>query len=167
MKELRLLFLWFYATLAFLFFGGMLFTIITQYPNWISNLPYSLEATNLFYSEANPGTFFQLMGQITIPVFLVTIILVWRYRNARNLLLIHFLCYFLIGLGTFLLIYPILGELGAKDISVRPIEEIQGYLDRFFIYDAIRAVLASVSCLFLIFGITSFLKRYYSETVLI
>ena len=69
MEKLRIIVTWIYTILAYLFFGGMVFTIVTQYPNWDYDLPNSLVNTNNFYNKADPGTFFQLFGRINIPVF--------------------------------------------------------------------------------------------------
>lgn len=162
MNKCRIYIVWIYALLAFLFFGGMLCTIITQYPNWDYDLPNSLVTTNNFYSEANPGTFFQLMGKIMVPVFIVMIVIIWKLSQARNYFLIHFITYLIIGLGTGIIVYPILYELGAENVANRPIEEIQALLDRFKTLDSIRSVLALISILFLVLGLVEFHKKYFS-----
>ncbi|MTB53528.1 hypothetical protein [Lewinella sp. W8] len=164
MKKSALAFVWIYGILAFLFFGGMLFTIITQYPNWDHNLPDSLVTTNNFYAKADPGTFFQLFGKINIPVFIITIVVIWKYKKARNILFGHFLTFFLIGFGTGTIIYPILYELGADNIATRPMAEIEALLARFKTLDAIRAVIALLSISFLTWGMIEFHKQYFAGT---
>lgn len=159
MKKLQQYLVMLYSVLAYLFFGGMLFTIITQYPNWDYNLPHSLEVTRSFYTKADPGTFFQLFGKINIPVFLIMIVLIWKMTKSRNLFLIHFILFFIIGIGTGILVYPILYELGAENISERSIDEINKLLVRFKTLDSIRSVIALTSMAFL----TLALKEYYKE----
>ncbi|MEY8847227.1 hypothetical protein AB9K26_00295 [Psychroserpens sp. XS_ASV72] len=163
MEKLRIIVTWIYTILAYLFFGGMVFTIVTQYPNWDYDLPNSLVNTNNFYNKADPGTFFQLFGRINIPVFIIMIVLIWKFKKARNLFLFHFLTFFIIGLGTGLLVYPILYELGADDIANRSVEEIKVLLDKFKTLDSIRSVVAIVSIIFLTLGIKEFNKDLYSR----
>lgn len=163
MKKSKIYIVWLYAIIAFLFFGGMLSTIITQYPNWDYDLPNSLVVTNNFYSKANPGTFFQLMGKINIPIFIIAITLIWKLKKARNLFLAHFITFLIIGIGTGLIVYPILYELGADNVASRPIEEIIALLNKFKTLDFIRSIIALISILFLTLGMINFHKAYYSQ----
>ncbi|MDC7995317.1 hypothetical protein [Altibacter sp. HG106] len=163
MKTAKFFFVWGYSLMAFLFFGGMLFTIITQYPNWDHDLPNSLVATNNFYVKADPGTFFQLMGKINLPLFVVMIIFIWKSSKARNWMLLHFVLFVIIGLGTGLLVYPILYELGAEDIATRPLAEIEALLNQFKTLDTIRMFVAMVSVLALMIGLSHFFNSVYSQ----
>ena len=66
---------WIYSILSYFFFGGMIFTMMTQYPNWDYNLPDSMVIRNQFYAKTDPGTFFQFFGPIINFVFVGMIIL--------------------------------------------------------------------------------------------
>lgn len=162
MNDMKIYVVWLYAIMAFLFFGGMVSTMITQYPNWDHNLPDSLVTTAAFYTMANPGTFFQLFGKINVPLFIVMMIMIWKMKTSRNFFLIHFATFFIIGLGTGLLVYPILNELFADNLTSRPIQEIQGLLDNFKMLDFIRSIIGLISIIFLALGMIKFHEEYYS-----
>ena len=160
MKKFTHIPVWIYSILLYFFFGGMIFTMMTQYPNWDYNLPDSMVIRNQFYAKTNPGTFFQFFGPIINFVFLVMIILIWKMKKVRNLFLIQFFTFLVIGVGTGLLIYPILDELAIDTI---PLEKIQNLLQKFKLLDTIRAFIAIISVILLTFSLIKFNKSIYSK----
>ena len=151
---------WVYSILSYFFFGGMICTIMTHIPNWDYNLPESMVIRNQFYAVTDPGTFFQFFGPIINFVFLGMIILIWKNTKVRNLFLIQFVTFLMIGIGTGVLIYPILDELAINTI---PLEQIQTLLQKFKLLGSIRSFIAIISVVLLTFSIMEFNKSIYSK----
>tara|TARA_B100001287_G_scaffold130708_1_gene110116 strand:- start:77 stop:514 length:438 start_codon:yes stop_codon:yes gene_type:complete len=145
MKKFKNILPWIYSILSYFFFGGMIFTMMTQYPNWDYNLPDSMVIRNQFYAKTDPGTFFQFFGPIINFVFVGMIILIWKLEKVRNLFLIQFFTFLIIGIGTGVLIYPILDELAINTI---PLEKIQTLLQKFKLLDTKEQLLLFVHLFF-------------------
>lgn len=160
MKKFKNILPWSYSILSYFFFGGMIFTMMTQYPNWDYNLPDSMVIRNQFYAKTDPGTFFQFFGPIINFVFVGMIILIWKLKKVRNLFLIQFFTFLIIGIGTGVLIYPILDELAINTI---PLEKIQTLLQKFKLLDTIRAVIAFCSLILLTISMIEYNKSVYSK----
>ena len=88
------------------------------------------------------------------------IIFIWKMKKVRNLFLIQFFTFLVIGVGTGLLIYPILDELAIDTI---PLEKIQDLLQKFKLLDTIRAFIAIISVILLTFSLINFNKSIYSK----
>lgn len=160
MKQFKNILPWSYSILSYLFFGGMICTYMTHIPNWDYNLPDSMVIRNQFYAKTDPGTFFQFFGPIIIFVFVGMIILIWKLKKVRNLFLIQFFTFLIIGIGTGVLIYPILDELAINTI---PLEKIQTLLQKFKLLGTIRAVIAFCSLILLTISMIEYNKSVYSK----
>ena len=86
------------------------------------------------------------------------IVSIWNYKKARNLFLIQFLTFLIIGIGTGVLIYPILDQLAINTI---PLEKIQTLLKKFKLLDTIRAVIAFCSLILLTISMIEYNKSLY------
>ena len=160
MKKLKNILPWIYSILSYFFFGGIIFTIMTQFPNWDYNLPDSMVIRNQFYAKTDPGTFFAFFGPIINFVFVGMIILIWKLKKVRNLFLIQFFTFLIIGIGTGVLIHPILDELAINTI---PLEKMQTLLQKFKLLDTIRAVIAFCSLILLTISMIEYNKSVYSK----
>jgi len=125
---------WVYSILSYFFFGGMICTIMTQFPNWDHNLPESMVIRNQFYAVTDPGTFFQFFGPIINFVFLGMIILIWKNTKVRKLA-----------------------------INTIPLDQIHTPLQKFKLLDSIRSFIAIISVVLLTFSIMEFNKSIYSK----
>ena len=70
MSKIKYITPWIYSILSFFsysffFFGGMIFTMMTQYPNWDNNLPDLMVRRNQFYAQTDPGTFVNFLDQLS------------------------------------------------------------------------------------------------------
>jgi hypothetical protein len=86
------------------------------------------------------------------------IILIWKLKKVRNLFLIQFFTFLIIGIGTGVLIYPILDELAIDKI---PLEQIQTLLQKFKIPDTIRVFISIVSVILLTYSMIKFNNSVY------
>jgi hypothetical protein len=86
--------------------------------------------------------------------------LIWKNTKVRNLFLIQFVTFLMIGIGTGVLIYPILDELAINTI---PLEQIHALLQKFKLLDSIRSFIAIISVVLLTFSIMEFNKSIYSK----
>lgn len=160
MKKFKNILPWSYSILSYFFFGGYIFTMMTQFPNWDYNLPDSMIIRNQFYAKTDPGTFFQFFGPIINFVFVGMIILIWKLKKVRNLFLIQFFTFLIIGIGTGVLIHPILDELAINTI---PLEKMQTLLQKFKLLDTIRTAIAFCSLILLTISMIEYNKSVYSK----
>jgi len=84
MKKFKNILPWIYSILSYFFFGGMIFTMMTQFPNWDHNLPDSMVIRNQFYAKTDPVIFFQFFGPIINLLFLVMIISIWKLKKSKE-----------------------------------------------------------------------------------
>ncbi|HEX4951983.1 MAG TPA: hypothetical protein VF017_01120 [Thermoanaerobaculia bacterium] len=128
----------------------MVFTIVTQYPNWFHDLPRSLETTHAFYAAATPGTFFQLLAPIGLVTFTLVMVAVWKSPRLRVLYASSYLLFLVVGVGTFALVYPILGELVSPGVANLEPARLSELVSRFKLLDGLRLVVAIASNVILI-----------------
>jgi len=58
MKTLQTFLFITYFCLVMIVFGGTIFAVMVEYPNWFADVPVSLETTRNFYKVLHPGYFF-------------------------------------------------------------------------------------------------------------
>ena len=134
-----------FISIMFLFSLGLFFSLVST--SLIAS--DKLDTNNYFF-------FFKHLAYISIGM----IILIWKNTKVRNLFLIQFVTFLMIGIGTGVLIYPILDELAINTI---PLDQIHTLLQKFKLLDSIRSFIAIISVVLLTFSIIKFNKSIYSK----
>lgn len=69
------------------FAAGLLFVnyynSVVDAVNWSASVPESVATTRLYYSVANPGSFFRIASPLNQVLALITIIVCWKFKPAR------------------------------------------------------------------------------------
>ena len=68
---------------ALVFSSGLLFvniyTSLVDVPNWMHNIPASIQAMRNYFIAANPGTFFRIFSPANQLLALLALIFCWKY----------------------------------------------------------------------------------------
>lgn len=127
-----------YFCLIMIVFGGTVFSVMVEYPNWFANVPASLEATRDFYKVLHPGYFFQTTGPLVLLTGLAFVAVGWRISAARNLVLTSVGIMIAIELLTFIYIYPRLDIMFGPGAASQSVEALTQAAREFTFADRIR-----------------------------
>jgi hypothetical protein len=68
---------------ALIFSSGLLFvniyTSLVDVPNWMHDIPASIQAMRKYFAAANPGTFFRIFSPANQVLTLLALIFCWKY----------------------------------------------------------------------------------------
>lgn len=145
MKTLQTTLLLAFFCLTMIVFGGTIFAVMVEYPNWFADVPRSLETTRAFYKVLHPGFFFQIFGPLSLFSGIAFVIAGWRRPEARNLVLVSIGLFIAVELLTFIYIYPRLGILFVDDLAARSVDALRAAADQFTFADRIRTVLMFIA----------------------
>jgi hypothetical protein len=133
---------------------------MVEYPNWFSNVPYSLQATQDFYRVLHPGHFFQTFGPLSVLSAILFIIIGWRIAGVRNLVLVSLGLFIVIELLTFLYIYPRLSVLFDPSVMSQPLDAVKFAAGQFTIADRVRTLLMFVASGFAVAAAFRFARHH-------
>lgn len=119
------LFAWIAYTLGVVVMGGAALESSVYIPNWLHDMPASLERARAFLVPRNPGHFFQLVTPVLLLVSLAAIVLAWRRSRVRNALIAGLVLLIAVEAVTFALVYPQIGVLMGEGAAQRPIAELE------------------------------------------
>lgn len=86
--------------------GVATYETFINFPNWFADIPASLARVRGFLTVRNPGQFFQTIAPLTILSGLLFVVIGWRRRPQRNLVLMAVLLLVGLEVVTFNLVYP-------------------------------------------------------------
>lgn len=116
---------WVSYSLGAIVMGGAALESSVYVPNWIHDMPASLEAARAFLVPRNPGHFFQFVTPVMILVSIAAIALAWRRSRVRNALIGGLVLLIFVEALTFVLVYPKIGVLLGEGAAQRPIAELE------------------------------------------
>lgn len=118
-------FAWISYSLGVIVMGGAALESSVYIPNWLHDMPASLERARAFLVPRNPGHFFQAVTPALIVLSIVTIVLAWRRSRVRNALIAGLVLLIAVEALTFALVYPRIGLLLGEGAAQRPIAELE------------------------------------------
>ncbi|HKP69247.1 MAG TPA: hypothetical protein VJV05_08185 [Pyrinomonadaceae bacterium] len=160
MSKLKTILFVAHFVLMMIVLGGTIFSVMVEYPNWFSNVPVSLETTRNFYKVLHPGYFFQTTGPLVLLTGFAFVVVGWRIRQTRNLVLISLGILVAIELLTFIYIYPRLGIMFGPD-AAQSVEALRQAASEFTFADRIRTTMAFVASAVSIGALFKFFESYF------
>jgi hypothetical protein len=148
--------------LMMIVFGGTIFSVMVEYPNWFADVPSSLDATRNFYKVFHPGYFFQTMAPLTLLSGIAFVITGWRIKAARNFVLMSLAVLVAAEMLTFFYIYPRLEIMFGPDAASQSVEALRQTGQQFTNADRIRTGLAVVASALSIAAMLRFFKQRYA-----
>lgn len=118
-------FAWGAYSLGAVLIGGAALESTVYVPNWVYDMPASLEATRTFLAVRNPGIFLRVIVPLLIVVSLVAAGLAWHRHPVRNALLGGLLLLVIAEAVTFVLVYPQIRRLLTEDVDERRLAELE------------------------------------------
>ena len=86
--------------------GASLYEQLVNVPNFLKDIPQSLEEARPFWSSANPSNYFRIVAPLAQISALISFILGWRSRDWRPFLLGAFILIVVADAITFTFHYP-------------------------------------------------------------
>lgn len=81
-----------------------LYTSIVDAPNWGADLPNSINTARVYYSDANPGTFFRIFSPLNQAFAIIALVIAWKH--LRSVAVAALITAILLDVFTFGYFYP-------------------------------------------------------------
>ena len=120
---------WAAYSLGAVLMGGAALETFVYVPNWLHDIPRSLDVTRTFLAVRTPGSFFQFVAPLLVLMSLAGIAVAWRQRRVRVALVAGLVLMIVAEALTFLLVYPNFPILLAEDVLQRPVAELSAAAD--------------------------------------
>jgi hypothetical protein len=120
---------WAAYSLGAVLMGGAALETFVYVPNWLHDVPRSLEATRTFLAVRTPGDFFQFVAPLLVLTSLAGIAIAWPQRRVRTALVAGLVLMIVAEALTFLLVYPNFPILLAEDVMQRPAADLDAAAD--------------------------------------
>ena len=147
---------WVAYSLGAILMGGAALESSVYIPNWLHDMPASLEAARTFLVARNPGHFFQLVTPVLVLASIAAIVLAWRRSRVRSALMGGLALLIVAEALTFVLVYPKIGLLLGEAVAQRPVAELETAASSLLLWGFwIRLPLMAVA----IFGFYSYAAR--------
>lgn len=119
MRPLQVL-TWVSYSLALIVLGAAGLEGMVYVPNWIHDVPRSLEITRSFLAVRNPGNFFQLVYPLMLLTLIAAAVAARRHAAIRNRLVSGLILFVIAEAMTFVMVYPQIGVLLSENVSAIP-----------------------------------------------
>jgi hypothetical protein len=146
-------------------FGGAIMETFINFPNWFHNIPISLDAAKNFLQVRNPGQFFQTVYPLAILTGIAFVILGWRIKPARNLILAAIVLSVGLEVATFAFIYPLLRTMIVDGTAVHSIEVLKQTAERFTTLNYLRMFFFLIGELLSLFGLWKFTQHAANRAI--
>jgi len=151
--------------LMMIFLGGVFMENFISYPNWFHNIPTSLENTNNFYQVINPGAFFQTVFPLTILTGIGFVILGWKIKPARNLILISLLLLICTEVLTVIFIYPLIGIMLREGMAAHSVDFLKQTAHEFVRANQLRVAFFIIAEAFSFTGLWKFIGYKWNRAI--
>ena len=147
---------WLSFSLGALLMGGAVLESSVYVPNWLHDMPASLEVTRTFLAVRNPGNFFQVAAPLLVLLSIAAIAVAWHRNRVRNALIGGLLLLVVAEAMTFVKVYPQIGILLGDNVARRPLPELQAAAGSFLLWGFwIRVPIMAAA----LFGLYSYAAR--------
>lgn len=141
-------------------FGAIIFNTVVLYPNYFRQIPQSLELTMEFLKVRGPHHFFPPFGTAIILLNIVSLVLWWKTKNIRYILLTT-----VILLIVFEFIFSVTFFWGKNTImfiegkSKHPAEFLQATANSFQNWNWVRVITTGLASILAIYSVTQLKKN--------